>query len=126
MEAETLVLIGGVYHLLVAAGHLAFWKLLRWETELAKLTSLNRAVVQLVNVSLTLAFLLFAFLCLVHAHDLVSTPLGCRILLLLSLFWYLRAVQQVVFMGLRKGYSVALTALFLAAGSLYALALAGT
>ncbi len=123
MKAETLVVIGGVYHLLIAVGHVFLPRVLRWKEDLSSLTSLNRAVVQILNISLTLAFLVFSYLSLFHARELVGTLLGCRLLLLLGLFWYLRAVQQVLFMGLRKGFSIVLTAVFIAAGTLYALAL---
>lgn len=123
METETLVLAGGVYNFVLAIGHLFLGKLLRWREQLALVTSLNRAVVQILNYSLTFAFLVFADLCWFHADEIVSTELGHRLLLLLSLFWYLRALQQIVFLGVRKAYSIVLTLVFVAGGTIFALAL---
>ena len=49
MAPHTSIVAGGIFCICFALFHLAFWKLFRWETELAKLTSLNRAVVQVLN-----------------------------------------------------------------------------
>jgi len=119
MDPRDLVIAGGVFHAALVVFHLFFWKLFRWKTELAKLTSLNRAVMQVLNLCLTFAFVVFAYLSWVHTDELVSTDMGRALLLLLALFWYSRAAQQIIFFGLRKGLSWAFLAYFLAGGSLY-------
>ena len=123
MRPETLVAAGGLFSGAFAVFHLFFWKLFRWRSELAKLSSLNRAVVQVLNLCLTFVFVVFAYISLVHASELVASELGRSLLLLIAAFWYLRAVEQIFFFGLRKPLSVVFLVLFLAGGSLYATAL---
>jgi len=52
VKPELLIWAGGLFHLAFVVFHLLFRKLFRWDTELAKLTSLNRAVVPVLNISL--------------------------------------------------------------------------
>ncbi len=123
MKPETLVVAGGVLTAAFAVFHLFFWKLFRWKTDLATLSSVNRAIVQILNLCLTFVFVVFAYLSLVHSSELLTTGLGRSLLFLISVFWYLRAIEQVVFFGLRKPLSILLFVLFLVGGSLYAVPL---
>lgn len=123
MEPNALIFAGGLFSAAFALFHLFFWKLFRWRTELAKLTSLNRAIVQVLNLCLTFVFVILAYVSFVHPTELSTTGLGRSLLLLFAVFWYLRAVEQVVFFGLRKPLSAVFFVLFLVGGSLYALSL---
>jgi hypothetical protein len=117
------VVAGGVFSAAFAVFHLFFWKLFRWKTDLATLTSLNRAIVQILNLCLTFVFVVFAYLSLVHSVELLATKLGHSLLFLIAVFWYLRAVEQVIFFGLRRPLSMMFFVLFLVGGSLYAVPL---
>lgn len=55
--------------------------------------------------------------------ELLAPGLGRTLLFSIALFWYLRAVQQALFFGMRKPLSVAFFLLFTLGGSLYAAAL---
>ena len=114
---------GGVLTAAFAVFHLFFWKLFRWKLDLAKLSSVNRAIVQILNLCLTFTFVIFAYLSLAHTAELLATNLGRSLLFLIAVFWYLRAVEQAVFFGLRKPVSVLLFVIFLIGGSLYAMPL---
>jgi hypothetical protein len=120
VKPETSILAGGVFCAAFVVFHLFFWKLFRWKTELAKLTALNRAIVQVLNLCLTFVFVVFAFLSFAYPAELPATGLGRSLLFLMAMFWYLRAVEQVLFFGLRKPLSIVFFALFLVGGSLYA------
>lgn len=120
MKPEVLIWSGGLFHLAFVVFHLTFWKLFRWRTELDKLTSLNRAVVQVLNLSLTFVFIIFSYISLMHASALLQTDLGRALTLAIAVFWYLRAIQQVVFFGLRKTLSVVFFVVVVAGGTLYA------
>ena len=122
MNAELLIWSGGLFHVAFVVFHLTFWKLFRWESELAKLTALNRAAVQVLNISLTLVFIVFAYVSLMHTSALLETGLGRSLTLSIAVFWYLRAIQQVVFFGLRKTLSVVFFVVVLVGGTLYAFA----
>ena len=124
MDAELLIRAGGVFALAFAAFHLCFWKVFRWESELARLSSLNRAIVQVLNLCLTFVFLVFAWVSWRHAGALLGEGLGRTLAWSIAAFWYLRAAEQVVFFGTRKPVSIVFLLLFLLGGSLYAVALA--
>ena len=123
MRSEALIVAGGVLTAAFVVFHLFFWKLFRWKTDPATLTSLNRAIVQILNLCLTFAFVVFAYISLVHPVELLTTDLGRSLLLLIAVFWYLRAAEQVLFFGLRRPISVMFFALFVVGGSLYAVPL---
>lgn len=122
--SETLVRIGGAYCLAFAVFHLFFWRLFRWRRELAKLGFVNRQVVQILNLCLTFAFVVFAVPSLFFAGEMVGTGLGRTLLGLIALFWLLRAVEQVVFFGLRRWLSVVFFLTFLGGVALFAWPLA--
>lgn len=121
--AEALVVAGGAFNLAFAVFHVLFWRIFGWKEELRKLSFVNRAIVQVLNLCLTFAFVIFAYVSLAHSHDLVSTGLGRSLLALVAMFWLLRAIEQVLFFGLRRWASRAFLLAFLAGAALYAAAL---
>jgi len=60
VSATTLVHLGGWYNLLLVVLHLLFWRIFDWRRDLRSLTFVNRAVMQVLNISLTVAFAIFA------------------------------------------------------------------
>ena len=125
MNPQISIVSGGIFCVCLVLFHLTFWRLFRWNTELAKLTSLNRAVVQVLNLSLTFVFVIFAYVSLAHTTEMESTPLGRSLLLLIALLWYLRAIEQVYFFGLRTRLSVLFLVFFVLGGTLYLIPLIG-
>jgi hypothetical protein len=112
MSSEAWIFSGGIYHLAFVIFHLFFWKLFRWHEELVKISFINRSVMQILNISLTFMFFIFAYLSLFHTVELLVTSVGISLLLLISIFWLLRALQQILFFGIRSGISVFLTLVF--------------
>ena len=99
---KTLIYIGGFYCLIFAIFHLAFWKLFDWKNELPKLKSVNRGVMQVLNLRLTYVFFVVAFLSFLFADDLISTKLGNVILASISIFAVMRAIEQLIFWKVEK------------------------
>jgi ABC-type thiamin/hydroxymethylpyrimidine transport system permease subunit len=118
---DLMIRIGGLCALALVAFHLSFWRLFCWREDLRSLTSLNRAVMQVMNLALIYVFLLFAYISFAHTEDLLSTPLGHSLLVLISGLWLFRAVLQVVFFKLRHPGSIAFLVFCLASLSLYAI-----
>ena len=112
MSSEAWIFSGGIYHLAFVIFHLFFWKLFRWHEELAKISFINRSVMQILNISLTFVFFIFAYLSLFHTVELLVTSVGISLLLLISIFWLLRALQQILFFGIKSRISVFLTLVF--------------
>jgi len=119
---EVLVKIGGIYSLAFAVFHLFFWRLFNWKEELRRLSPLNRAIMQVLNLCLTFVFLIFGYISLAHAQELISTSLGQSLLVLIALFWLARALEQIIFFKLRHWGSWIFLLIFLGGTALYAYA----
>lgn len=117
---EIFIKAGGIYNIAFVLFHLLFWRLFNWKDDLRSLSFLNRAIMQVLNLSLTFAFLIFSYISLLHSGELLSTSLGQSLLLLMALFWFLRAIQQVIFFKLKHWGSLAFLGLFLIGALLYA------
>ena len=119
MTMHALIKAGVLYNLALVVFHLLFWKLFNWQDELRGLSVLNRATMQVMNLSLVVVFLMFAYLSLVHTDQLYSTTLGRALLLSIAVFFMLRATLQVVFFRLQHWISYAFLIYFIAGGLLY-------
>jgi hypothetical protein len=122
---KTLILLGGFYNLAFAIFHLSFWRLFRWKTDLRSLTAINRGVIQILNLRLIFVFLIFAYISFFHGSELVATSLGKAILLATSLFWFGRAIEQIIFFKLQKLASIFLFVVFLLGAVIYFLPILG-
>ena len=119
MTMHALIKAGAIYNLALVVFHLLFWKLFNWADDLRSLSVLNRATMQVMNLSLVVVFLMFAYLSLVHTDQLYSTTLGRALLLSIAVFFMLRAILQVVFFRLQHWISYVFLAYFIAGGVLY-------
>jgi len=119
MSAKSVILAGGIYPVAFAIFHLMFWKLFRWKEDLASLSIINRAVMQILNLCLTFVFLIFAYISIFHVAELLTTGIGKTLLLLIAVFWFLRAIEQIVFFGLKKKRSMTLFAVFVIGAMIY-------
>ena len=119
MDTSTVIRIGGFYNLAFLIFHAMFWKLFKWKGELPKLTHINGAVMQVLNLCLMFCFLLFAYVSLLHTSELVTSNIGRALLMFIALFWLARAIEQPVFFSSRRPASIAITILFLVGFGLY-------
>ncbi len=95
---KTLLRIGGAINLLFVLFHLAMAKSIG--EALAPLSPDIRATVSTLNIHVAFTLLIFAYLALFQWRDLLTTRLGNITVIAISLFWFLRAINQVVFYGL--------------------------
>ena len=119
MNTESMILIGGIYNVAFAIFHLMFWRLFRWKKDLVSLNIVNRGVMQILNLCLTFVFLIFAYISIFHSLELLTTNIGKSLLLLISVFWFLRAIEQIIFFRLKKKASVALFVVFIVGVMIY-------
>lgn len=118
---EILVKAGGLFNIALVIFHLSFWRLFNWRDELKSISFLNSAIMQVLNISLTLVFAIFACISFVHTEELLSTPLGNSLLALMALFWLARSIQQIIFFGLRPPLSRMFLLIFITGFALYAI-----
>ena len=119
MNSENIIFMGGIYNLGFVVFHIFFWKIFKWNISLRKLNSIDKSTIQVLNISLTLVFLIFAYISIFYSKELVSTNLGKSLLLLISLFWFARAVQQIYFYRLKNKLSILLFIVFICGGLIY-------
>lgn len=116
---ETLIFTGGIYTVGLIVFHVLFWKIFRWPETLRTLNFVNRATMQVLNISITFIFVIFAYLSFVYTRDLVNTGLGKTLIALISVLWTFRACQQVIFYKLKHSASIGLAIYFLVGATLY-------
>jgi ABC-type thiamin/hydroxymethylpyrimidine transport system permease subunit len=116
---EHFIIAGGVYTLILIVFHMFFWHIFKWPKTLMPLNVVNRATIQVLNISITLIFLIFAYISFIHTNELLNTPLGHTLTTLISGLWFLRAVQQIIFYKLNHKASIGLMFFFLLGAILY-------
>jgi hypothetical protein len=116
---ETLIISGGIYTIALIVFHLLFWRIFNWPETLIALNNVNKATMQVLNISITYIFFIVAYISFMHTHELVYTRLGRSLLALISGFWLFRAAQQVLFYKLKHRASVGLAFYFLLGAVLY-------
>jgi len=119
MSGQTLLILGGLFNLAFFIFHIFFWKLFNWGKELAKLTPINRAVMQVLNICLMFVFLIFAYVSLFHTQEMLTTWLGQSLILFIALFWAIRAILQLAFFSRTKLVSYILFIIFIIGSALY-------
>ncbi len=89
----------GVYSISLAVFHIMFWKIpmFNWREELDKLSPVNKGVMQVLNLCLTVLFVLTGFVLFIHAREIFYTSLGRMLLAGFSIFWLLRFIFQFIF-----------------------------
>jgi hypothetical protein len=118
---EALIIAGGIYTVILIIFHLLFWQIFKWPRTLRSLNLVNKATIQVLNISITFLFLIIAYISFAHTNELLNTQLGRTLLILLSGLWLFRALQQVVFYRLKHLTSVGLTLYFIIGALLYGL-----
>jgi len=103
---ETLLFIGGFYNLAFAVFHILFWKIFKWKRNLRRLLPMDRAIMQVLNIRLIYIFFVFAYISIFHQEDLISTQLGKVFIIVISLFWFMRAIEQIIFFSLKNLVSI--------------------
>jgi len=118
---EILIMSGGVFNIALIIFHSLFWRIFDWQNDLKTLSFINRNIMQVLNISLTFAFVIFAYISLFHTDELLSTETGLSLLVLMSLFWFFRAIQQIIFFKLNTMLSWVFFMVFMLGSVLYAI-----
>jgi len=116
---EKLIIAGGFYNIALIVFHVMFWRIFKWPETISSLNYINKATIQVLNISITFIFFIFSYISFAHTQELISTPLGTSLLMFMSALWLFRAAQQVIFYKLKHKASIALTIFFLIGAGLY-------
>ena len=118
---ELLIKAGGFYNLALVVFHLSFWRIFDWDRDLRNISYLNRAIMQVLNISLLLVFIIFGYISFEHTNELLLSPLGQSLLVLMALFWLARTIQQIMFFKLHHWISWAFLLFFFSGFLIYAI-----
>jgi hypothetical protein len=118
---EIIILLCGIYNIGFAIFHVSFWKIFQWDTELKKISFANSGIMQILNVQITFYFVFVAVFCFVFPTELLTTKFGSYFLGTASLFWFIRTIQQLIFLRANNYKLHILTIIFLAGAILFAL-----
>lgn len=119
MDFKYYIVIGGYYNLGFAIFHIFFWKIFDWKIQLRLLKPVNKGIMQILNICLILVFLLFAYVSIFFTEELISTDIGKSILLFIALFWFIRAIVQIYYFGLKNQISLIMFLLFFLGTMIY-------
>ena len=110
----TVIIFLGFYNLLFALFHLLFWRLFKWKEEVHKLSFANRGIIQILNIQIIYYFVAVAIVCFCFTNELLTTNLGK---------FFLRLVQQYIFLRKNSFVIHILAVLFLLGAVLFFLPL---
>lgn len=108
-----MIIVVALFNFLFGVFHLFFWKLLKWDEQLKRVSSVNKAVVQTLNICLTFLFLLIAYIFFFYSDDVLTTSIGRILLLGMTLFWSVRIVAQLYFFNLKERIHQVLLIIFI-------------
>lgn len=92
---ETHLKIIGTALIVLALFHAVFPRYFNWKQDLKPLTLINRQVMKVHTFFIALTVFLMGLLCLTSSHELLTTPLGKKLMIGLALFWTTRLFVQV-------------------------------
>lgn len=84
----------GVLLIALAGVHIFFPKYFNWDKELKSLSLINRQMMKVHTLFISLTVLLMGLLCLTSSAELIQTNLGKKISLGLGIFWTVRLFIQ--------------------------------
>jgi hypothetical protein len=116
-----IIILCGLYNIGFMLFHISFWKIFNWKTDLKKLSFANKAVMQLLNVQIIYFFIFVAFICFLFPTELLSTKLGNYFLVGNSVFWFVRTIQQFIFLRINNYKVHILTIIFVIGTILFAI-----
>lgn len=94
---KILLIIGGIINVMMVLFHLSFWKIFNWSENLKCLNFMDRGIIQVLNVHVAFAVLVFAVVSIFYYKELISTKLGKIMLISISVYYFLRAANQLIF-----------------------------
>jgi hypothetical protein len=97
-----MIKVAALFNFAFAVFHLFFWQLLNWKEQLKRVSPVNSAVFQTLNLCLTFMFLLVACMYFFYTEEVLTTEVGRGLLLGMALFWFIRGLLQIYLFDLKK------------------------
>lgn len=123
---KAFLIAGGILNALFAIFHLALPLLARWQDSLSTLSTDNQAIMYTLNLAVALTLLVFAYVSVFHQRDLLTTNLGKAVIVSIGLFWFVRAVAEILYFRIGVDGSWVGLLIFGATGAVYLIPLLRT
>ena len=120
---KLILIIGGLHSLFFAVFHGFFWKKLNWKVQLQKISTTNRAIMEILNLRLIFLFAFHAAICFGFPSEMLYSTLGKIGVLGAALFWLGRSIEQYIYrnsLALKPTIIAILWVLFVGGTVLYA------
>lgn len=91
---ELLLKLTGFVLIALGLFHVFFPKYFKWKEEFSRVSMINRQMMYVHSFFIAFVVVLIGLLCVTSATDLLTTPLGKRISLGISIFWITRLFIQ--------------------------------
>ncbi len=91
---ELLLRLTGFVLIALGLFHVFFPKYFKWKEEFSRVSMINRQMMYVHSFFIAFVVVLIGLLCVTSATDLLTTPLGKRISLGISIFWITRLFIQ--------------------------------
>ncbi len=114
-----LMWIGGAFSVLAALLHVMFQRQFALDSNVQALTSGNQAVLYTLNACVAYVMLAFAYVSFFHWHGLLSAPVGRVWVVVMALFWFVRAAAEPVFSGVVPAFPVVAVLIYVLPGLSY-------
>jgi hypothetical protein len=107
MFDETLIKIGGIFHLICAMSHLLFPKVFNWQDNLRELPIIKqkkiKQILNISNLSTMMFWLILSYIPFFYSYELITTQIGKALLTFIIIFWVVRIfVLQTVIVGIKS------------------------
>ena len=116
-----MIFLCGLYSLGFAIFHSQFRRLFDWKQELPKLSTANKAIMQIANLRLIYFFLFVSAVCFIFPRELATTTFGHFFMMGISLFWLGRTIEQFIFLKVDHPMVHLLTYLFILGAIMFAI-----
>lgn len=95
---EIAIKIGGILSAIVGIGHCFFYRWFGWNEDFEKTRLITAKVLYTIHLFLTPMFFFFSYASFFHTEELAGgTSLGTAMTAFYALFWFLRALWQIVY-----------------------------
>ena len=94
---KTLVTTGGILFALFGTFHMFFWSMFDWKNELARLSTVNSNIMQMLNIGCSFIVFSFAYIFIFNRNEVIDSRLGKILLVISGFFYFMRLVMEFVF-----------------------------
>lgn len=116
---DTVFLLCGIFNFGFVIFHIFFWKIFHWKADLKSLIPANRGIMQVMNLCLIYFFFCFGAATIYYKSVLLTAELGKMVLISISIFWFVRAIEQLIFFDKKSRTSHIFFIIFIVGSSLH-------